>query len=252
MRTFLISAVLALSTLFLPARAAEPDIDAIIQKMDDLYRSNSSHAHMEMQVVTAHWQRTLTMEAWTEGTDKTFIRVLSPQKEQGVGTLRLSREMWNYLPKVNKVVKVPPSMMASSWMGSDFTNDDLVSEVTLKEDYDVTFTTVDAPEAGTLYLKAVPHEGVPVVWGYYILAVTDKDYLPVWEKYYDDKGRLMRTARFSGVKTFSKRTLPTVMEMIPEGEDKKGNKTVITYTDIEFDVPIGADVFTLRNLRSPK
>ena len=230
----------------------DPRIDEIIDTMDDLYRSESSYAHMQMQIVTKHWERTLEMEAWTEGLDKTFIRVLSPRKEAGMGTLRLDREMWNYLPKVNKVIKVPPSMMSSSWMGSDFTNDDLVSEVTLADDYTVEFTTIASPREGVLYLKATPHEGVPVVWGYYIMAVQEESYLPLWEEYYDEKGQAMRRAEFSDVRTFGGRTLPTTMTMIPQSKEKEGNRTVIRYEEIEFDIPIGSDVFSLRNLRSTR
>lgn len=252
MKTRILIALLAMvvATGTSVAQTRDHDIDEIIKKMDELYRSESSWSEIEMQIVTPHWERTLTMEAWTEGLDKTLIRVHSPRKEKGMGTLRIDKEMWNYLPKVNKVIKVPPSMMSSSWMGSDFTNDDIVSEVTLVDDYDVEFTTVEDPEPGLLYVKATPHEGVPVVWGYYVMAIREADYLPVWEHYYDEKGRMMRSSVFSDIRTFDGRTLPTVMEMIPHSESKKGNKTVVRYVDIKFDAAVDDDVFTLRNLRT--
>lgn len=246
-------AVVLVTALPAPRAAAQGqsiDIKTIIKKMDDLYRSESSHATITMHIVTAHWERTLSMEAWTEGQDRTFIRVHEPRKEAGVGTLRIDKEMWNYLPKVNKVIKVPPSMMSSSWMGSDFTNDDLVNEATLADDYDVVFTTVDNPDSSLVYVKATPHEDVPVVWSYYVIAITRDTYLPVWEKYYDDAGKPMRTAEFSDVRTFGGRTLPTVMTMMPLSEEKRGNRTEIRYDDIQFDIPLGDDVFTLRRLRS--
>ena len=121
-------------------------VQAIIKKVDQLYRSKTSSSSMEMEIVTPHWQRTLAMNAWTEGMDKTFFRITSPKKEQGVATLRVENEMWNYLPKTNKVMKVPPSMMMSSWMGSDFTNDDLVKEFSLFEDYSYELIDVDGGE----------------------------------------------------------------------------------------------------------
>src|SRR6056297_1942824 len=112
----------------------------IVNKVDKLYRSESSYALMEMRIVTPHWERTLKMKTWSSGMDKTFIRIIAPKKEKGVGTLRIKNQMWNYLPKTNKVMKIPPSMMMANWMGSDFTNDDLVSEYTFIEDYNFSMT----------------------------------------------------------------------------------------------------------------
>lgn len=248
-------AALALAFLVPPALVtAQPtgaDVDAIIAKLDELYRSKSSHAMIEMEIVTPHWERTLELEAWTEGLDRTFIRVHAPRKEAGMATLRIDREMWNYLPRINKVIKVPPSMMSSSWMGSDFTNDDLVNEVTLREDYTVELITIDDPEPRMLYIKATPHEGVPVVWGHYVTAVREGSYLPVWEEYYDDDGRATRRAEFSDVGTFDGRTIPATMTMISLSEQREGHRTTLRYTDIEFDVDVDNNVFTLRNLRSP-
>ncbi|MFO7980605.1 MAG: outer membrane lipoprotein-sorting protein [Candidatus Aminicenantes bacterium] len=231
-------------------RAQEEKIDVreIVEKIDELYRSDSSKALMEMEIVTPHWQRTLKMRIWSEGMDKTFIRILEPKKERGMGTLRVENEMWNYLPKTNKVIKIPPSMMMSSYMGSDFTNNDLVREYTFTEDYDFSLTQVDDPEPDLIYVKCIPHEGLPIVWGHLILAVRSEDYLPVWEKYYDEKGELVREMFFKDIKLFEDRRIPSVMELIPT--TKQGHKTVIRYLEVEFDTQIDESVFTLRNLRS--
>ncbi|TYB92880.1 MAG: outer membrane lipoprotein-sorting protein, partial [Kosmotoga sp.] len=164
----------------------------ILDKVDKLYRSESSYALMEMTIVTPHWERTLKMKTWSEGMDKTFIRIIEPKKEEGVGTLRIENQMWNYLPKTNKVMKIPPSMMMASWMGSDFTNDDLVSEYTFVEDYEFNMTEVENPDPDLYYVKAVPKPDRPIVWGHIILAVKKDSFMPVWEKYFDEKGRLMR------------------------------------------------------------
>lgn len=239
--------------LSLPAAFSQDgnhDINEIVKKIDELYRSESSYSEVEMEIVTPHWQRTLSMKIWTEGMKKTFIRILSPRKEKGVGTLRIGNEMWNYLPKTNKVMKIPPSMMMGSWMGSDFTNDDIVSEISFVDDYTYDFATVDSTEKGVLYIKAVPNDGVPVVWAYMVTAVRDTDYLPVWEKNYDEKGRLMRTLIFSDIRPYGSRVLPSTMEMIPANKEK--HKTIVRYNHAEFDVPLKGDVFSLRNLRSPK
>jgi len=221
---------------------------AIVRKIDELYRSTTSAGEMKMEIVTPHWQRTLRLQIWTEGMDKTFIRILAPPKERGVATLRLGNEMWNYLPNTNKVIKIPPSMMMSSWMGSDFTNDDLVSEFTLLEDFHFRLVTPDTARPGLLYLEAIPREGLPIVWGKIVTAVWQEDYLPVWEQYFDEKGNLMRVIHFKDVKLLGGRRLPTTLELIPQ--NKPGHKTVIRYLKIEFDVKLNREVFSLRHLQS--
>jgi outer membrane lipoprotein-sorting protein len=235
-------------TLRAAGEANEHDLRRIMKSMDELYRSESSYADVEMEIVTPHWQRTLVMQSWSQGMDKTFIRVLSPKKEKGMGTLRIENEMWNYLPKTNKVMKIPPSMMMGSWMGSDFTNDDIVSEITYLDDYTYEWADIEDAEEGVLYIRCIPKEGVPVVWGHFVMAVRQADYIPIWEKYYDEKDRLMRTVLFTDVRQFGKRALPATMEMIPE--NKEGHKTVVRYTNATFDEGVDDDVFSLRNLRS--
>jgi outer membrane lipoprotein-sorting protein len=225
------------------------DVATVVKIIDDLYRSSSSYSELEMEIVTPHWQRTLSMKVWTEGLDKTFIRITSPPKEEGIATLRIKNEMWNYLPKTNKVIKIPPSMMMSSWMGSDFTNDDLVKEFSMTEDYTYEFISPEDGSENYLYVQFIPKEGKPIVWGKIIVAARDDDYIPVWEKYYDEKGNLMRVMNFKDIKTFDNRKIPAVMEMIPQ--EKEGNKTVIRYLNAEFDINVDKDVFTLRNLRTP-
>jgi outer membrane lipoprotein-sorting protein len=125
--------------LLLPSTQALSNEEAVtlLKKIDELYRSDNSISTMKMSIITPNWQRTLEMQSWTIGMNDTFIRILSPKKDRGVATLKKGREMWNYFPKINKVIKVPPSMMMGSWMGSDFTNDDLVREVSLVKEYHV-------------------------------------------------------------------------------------------------------------------
>ena len=230
--------------------AAEQKRDAreILKKIDELYRSDSSQALFEMEIVTPHWQRTLKINSWSKGLDKTFLRILEPKKERGMATLRMGNEMWNFLPKTNKVIKIPPSMMMGSWMGSDFTNDDLVKEYTFLKDYQFEITDIENPVENHIYIKCIPKKDRPIVWGHIIVAVREKDYLPVWEKYYDEKGKLMREMTFRDIKKFDDRTIPSVMELIPT--NKEGNRTVIRYLNARFNIQISDDTFSLRNLRS--
>ncbi|MBN1797283.1 MAG: outer membrane lipoprotein-sorting protein [Spirochaetales bacterium] len=220
----------------------------IVKKVDELYRSTSSKALLEMEIITPHWQRTLKIQAYSKGMDKTFMRIVEPLKEKGMATLRIANEMWNYLPKTNKVIKIPPSLMMGSWMGSDFTNDDLVKEFTFFEDYNFEMTTVNQAQTGVLYVKCIPKDDVPVVWGYVLVAVDAASYLPLWERFYDEGGELVRELLFKENKRFGQRLIPSVMELIPK--QKQGQKTIIRYLEAQFDIALSQDLFTLRNLRS--
>ena len=243
------SFILVTSLLFfpLPHHAQEERAREIVKKVDELYRADTSEALVEMEIVTPHWQRTLKMRVWSQGMDKTFIRILEPKKERGVATLRIGNEMWNFLPKTNKVMKIPPSMMMSSWMGSDFTNDDLVKEFTFLESYDFEIFSIDNPKEGELYITCTPKKGLPIVWGYIIVAVKEEDYIPLWQKFHDEKGKLMREMIFKDIKTFGDRKIPSVLELTPK--TKEGHKTVLKYLEARFDIPLDDETFTLRNLR---
>lgn len=220
----------------------------IVRKIDELYRSDSSYAEVEMEIVTPHWSRTLAIRFWTEGMKKTFIRVDRPPKEKGLATLRIGTEMWNYLPKVNKVMKIPPSMMMSSWMGSDFTNDDLVKEFTFFDDYRFDLVEPDNAEPGLIYVNCIPREGLPIVWGNVVVAVREERYVPVSIQYFDEKGNLMRSLYYKEIRELGGRHIPSTMEMIPQ--TKEGHKTVVRYVNLDFDPQLKSDVFSLRNLRS--
>ncbi len=228
--------------------AADHDVKEIVEKLDALYRSESSYARVEMEIITPHWQRTLEMKVWTKGTQKTFIRILSPAKERGVSTLRIGNEMWNYLPKTNKVIKIPPSMMMSSWMGSDFNNDDLVHEFSLLTDYHYNLIEPDSAKPQYLYIECIPKKGKPIVWGKVVTTVRDSDYIPVREAYYDEKGNLMRVMSLSKIKVFDGKRIPSVMELVPR--DEKNNKTVLRYLNARFNIPLEEGIFSLRNLRA--
>jgi outer membrane lipoprotein-sorting protein len=225
-----------------------PSADEVVKRIDQLYRADSSYAEMEMQIETPNWERTLRMRAWSEGTETTFIRILEPRKERGVGTLRIGDEMWNYLPNANRVMRIPPSMMMSSWMGSDFNNNDLVRQFTFTDDYHFDYAEVDDPAEGILYIRAVPKEGRPLVWGHVVLEVHSDSLLPRAENYFDEEGTLVRVMNFREVKTFDDRRIPSVLELVPQ--DDEGNRTVLRYLEAEFNIEIPQGTFTQRNLRT--
>lgn len=223
---------------------ADDDGVALLKKMDELFRSKTSIATMKMTITTPNWQRTLEMQSWTQGMDDTFIRVLSPRKDRGVATLKKGKEMWNFFPKINKVIKVPPSMMMGSWMGSDFTNDDLVREVSLVEEYHVT----KSESEDTYQLTLLPKQSTVTVWGKITIIVNKADLLPLEQNYFDEKGDKIRSMSFSDIRDFSGKKMPAIMTMIPH--NKSGHKTIIEYVEAEFDSQLKDNIFTLRNLQT--
>ena len=240
--------IIAFSVHILPVHGENtPDIDAIVEKMDRLYRSDTSFANVEMQIQTEHWERTLSMDIWSKGLDMTLININSPKKDAGIATLREKTEMWNYFPKINKVIKVPPSMMMSSWMGSDFTNDDLVKESSMIHDYHSRLITPDNADPDYYYIELIPKKDIPIVWARIELIVRKNDYIPIEESFFDEKGRKMRVMEFSDIRDFSGREIPSVLVMRPL--NKPGKKTVIRYLDLKFDIKLKADTFSLRNLQ---
>jgi len=250
------SPVLLLSLSFIPCfittGICQPPIDELVHSLDQLYRSDDSYAEMSMHIVTQHWERTLTMKAWSHGVDKTFIMILSPAREAGMASLRIGAEMWNYLPNTNSTVRIPPSMMAGSWMGSDITNNDIVREITYSEDYTYSYTT-DTTITGdqsesVMYIELFPKSSTAVVWSSIVFAVRIIDTIPLWEEYYDSHGDLIKTVTYSNVQEMDGRTIPTQMQVTPA--DKDGQSTTITWSYAEFNRGLDSNIFSLRNLQS--
>ncbi|MBE9502923.1 MAG: outer membrane lipoprotein-sorting protein [Proteobacteria bacterium] len=234
----------------LPALAQQKELSAldIIKKVDQLLRGDSAHSVMEMTIINPRWKRTLKMESWERGRKESLVRILAPKKEEGVGSLKIDYQMWNYLPRVERIIKIPPSMMMSSWMGSDFTNDDLVKESSIVEDYSHTLLgTVDLNGTDAFKIEAIPKPEAPVVWGKLYFFVREKDYVPLRQEYFSESGELVRYLNFSDIKVMGGRLLPTVWEMVPL--NKKGKKTIINLIQIQFDLPLKDELFSLRNLK---
>jgi outer membrane lipoprotein-sorting protein len=220
----------------------------IIDRVDRLLRGESSRGIATMEVVTEHWERSITMEVWSLGTEYSLVRVTSPAKEAGTATLKARDDIWNYLPKVDRVIKIPASMMMGSWMGSHFTNDDLVKESRLVEDYDIEIAFEGTRDGTAVWeFRLTPKPDAPVVWGRVEYRVRKADFMPLWARYYDEDGNLVRTLEFSDFRKMGGRLVPAVMNMYPE--DKPGERTTIRYQELEFDVDLDASFFSLQSLR---
>lgn len=201
-----------------------------------------------MKIVTEHWDRELAMEMWSLGTDHSLVRVRSPAKEAGTATLMADDDIWNYLPKVDRTIKIPASMMSGAWMGSHFTNDDLVKESQLIQDFDIELTFDGDREGVAVWeFRLTPKPEVAVVWGHIDYRVRTADYMPLWARYFDEDGELARTMTFSEFKDLGGRIVPTVMHVQPA--DKPNELTSVIYEDIEFDIDIDESFFSLQMLK---
>lgn len=239
-----------MSTLLLLAATAfagDPEIDRLLNKTDDMARGTSSIATITMQVKTDRYERTVKMKAWSKGTEKSLVQILEPAKEAGTATLKVDDNIWNYLPKVDRTIKVPASMMSGSWMGSHFSNDDLVKENRLAEEFTAKLVARAESSPDHLYvIELVPEPDAPVVWGKVVVRLTQEE-LPKDIRYFDEKGVLARTMEFSDVRTFGKQRVPATMTVRPW--DKPGEYTKIVYDDLQIDVPVGDELFTLQALK---
>ncbi len=241
-------AMMVVAALWVTPSFAQESARDIMERVDRLLRGDSSHGVATMEVVTEHWERRITMELWSLGTEYSLVRIQAPAKEAGTATLMANDDIWNYLPKVDRTIKVPVSMMAGSWMGSHFTNDDLVKESQIVEDYDIEIA-FDGERDGTAVweFRLTPKAEAAVVWGHVEFQVRQSDTMPLWARYYDEDGGLVRTMRYTEFENLGGRTVPFVMEMQPE--DKPGERTTVRYQELEFDIDIDRSFFSLQNLK---
>lgn len=226
------------------AAPAVPNVDGVLDRIDDLYRSKSSIARVEITVVSPRSTRTMRVKGWTRGETNALIVVESPSRDEGTATLRVDDNLWTYLPRVARTMRVPPAMMLSPWMGTDFTNDDLVKESSLRHDFTATLRGRSESPAGWWIDLTVKPDAVGR-WARIELLVSD-DLLPVQERHYDRKNRLARTMIFDDVKRLGGRTLPT--HVVVQPADDASKRTEMRYVDIAFDVDVPDDTFSLSRL----
>jgi outer membrane lipoprotein-sorting protein len=241
---------LSLAVLLFSCTIAAQSVDAneIARRSEQALRGKTEQGVVSMTVRTPDWQRTLDMNYWAENPDKTFIRVTAPAKEAGTATLHLASNMWNYLPSVERIIKIPPSLMLQSWLGSDFTNDDLVRESSLVKDYDHKLAGETTFGGDQCYrIVATPKPNAPVVWGQLVLLVRKQDAIPRREEYYDDKGTLQKVLSFDDIQMTNGRLYPMRWTMV--SVTKPGHQTILVYSKLRFDRPISASVFTQENLQ---
>lgn len=228
--------------------AQEMTARQIIDKADQKMQGNSSSSEMTMEIVRPDWKREIGIKAWALGKEYSLMLITSPARDKGSAFLKRDKEIWNWQPSIDRVIKLPPSMMMQSWMGSDFTNDDLVKESSIVRDYEHTLvgdTTIN--NRSTYIIDLIPKENAAVVWGRIRAYISKEDYLQLLFKYYDEDDFLINTMVLSDIKEMGGRVIPTRLEVIPA--ENPDQKTVIIYKDIEFEIDIDKDFFSIQNMK---
>ena len=227
------------------------DAREIVRKADEKARGKSSVAQMTITTVRPKWTRSMRLKVWSKGTEYALLLIQAPAKDKGVAYLKRKKEVWNWLPTLERTIKLPPSMMSESWMGTDFTNDDLVKEASAVDDYTHTLAGSELIDGRDCYkIQMTPKPEAAIIWGKVLVWIDKKDDLQLRAEFYDEDGSLVNSMTGSEVKMIGGRLLPTKLDMVPA--DKKGHQTTITYETVEFDKPISDQFFTIDNLTKVK
>jgi len=227
---------------------AQESVTDILQKMEQRMRGDAMYAELSMQTIRPRYTREVAMKSWSLGNDYSLIFITAPARDKGVGFLKRDKEIWNYLPNIDRTIKMPPSMMSQSWMGSDFSNDDLVRESTILEDYDHRILGEEQLDGYDCWkIEMIPHPESSVVFSKVLLWVAKEKYFQMRVENYDDDDELVSTMVFSDIKMLGGRELPAKLEIIPE--DKPGQKTVLIYHEADFNPQLSQDFFSIQNLK---
>jgi outer membrane lipoprotein-sorting protein len=238
------------ATILAPA-AFSQDAKAIVRLADQKMKGNSSYAVIKITTVRKTYSREMSARVFTKGNDLALIEILSPAKDKGIKFLRRNKEVWNWIPSIERTIKLPPSMMNQSWMGTDFTNDDLVKEASIIDDYQHSITGKDKISNRNCHqITLIPLPTAAVVWGKIILYIDEKENIILAADYYDEDGILTNHMLASDLKVFSGRLIPSRMEMTPIG--KPENKTVLIYEELKFDLPLDESIFLPNTLQQTR
>ncbi len=247
MKQLTIITISLLISVVIPVHAQ--DAKEIIKKADEkMQGEETSQSTMTMTIVRPTWQREVTFKSWTKGRDYSLALVTAPAKEAGQTFLKRETEMWNWNPTINRLIKLPPSMMSQGWMGSDFSNDDLLKESSIVVDYTHTIIGEEEIDGWDCYkIELIPLEDAAVVWGKIFKWIAKEEFLQMKTEYYDEDDYLIKTELAYDMKTMGGRLIPSKFELIPEEEE--GHKTVVVMDDITFNDPIPDSFFSQQNMK---
>lgn len=240
---------LLLLLFFVPMFSLAQDAKEIVTKADQKLKGLSSKSTMRIDIIRPTYTREMEMISWTLGSDYSMVYITLPKKDEGGTFLKREKEIWNWIPNIERVIKLPPSMMSQNWMGTDFTNDDLVKQSSIVVDYTHKLLGNETIESYDCYkIELTPKPDAAVVWGKILMWIDVKESMQMKVEFYDEDNFLINTMLSKEPKEFDGKLLPSIMEMIPE--DKPGNKTVMTTLKLKFDINVSESFFTTRNMKS--
>ncbi len=241
--------IFSLLVFLMAASAFGQTAKEVIHESEKRFRGvKSVEAEITMTIVRPNWTREMSMKSWSKGTEYALILVTSPERDKGTTNLKRGREVWSWMPRIERSIKLPPSMMSQSWMGSDLTNDDLVREFSIVEDYSHAFGEEKVIEGKSCWkIILTPKEDAAVVWGKVIMFISKDDYLQLRSEFYDEEGYLVNVMQGSEIEERDGRKIVTKMEMIPVEEE--GQKTVLKYGEMKFDKEIPDSFFSIQNMK---
>ncbi len=246
-KIFLLTLTCFLGTGFLFSQESL-DAKTIVNRSDEKLNGKTSIAEMKMTIVRPAWQREVLLKTWGVEDKLGLILITGPARDKGTAFLRREKEIWNWQPSIDRVIKLPPSMMMQSWMGSDFTNDDLVKQSSMVDDYSHELLGKEEVEGRACYkIEMIPHEDAAVVWGKILIWIDSEEYMQMKVEFYDEDDYLVNTMYGKNVKVLGGKTLPSVLEVIPAEEE--GHKTIIEYLSLQFDKPMKDSFFSVQNMK---
>ncbi|MCO4782839.1 MAG: outer membrane lipoprotein-sorting protein [Candidatus Cloacimonetes bacterium] len=219
-------------------------IISIVKKVESQYQADTSFAVMQMNIKKDSWKRSITMNSWGKGRDKFLTKIIEPKKEKGTASLKIDKNMWNYLPKIDRVIKIPSSLMGDSWMGSHFTNDDLVKSDKVDELYQFSVLSKTKDQA---VVESLPRKEAAVVWGKIIYYLDLTRQIASKVEYFDEDMELIRTMTLSDVKLIEGRYIPTHLMILPK--DNPDEYTEIIYKELKLNIPLKRVKFSIRYLK---
>ena len=250
-KNFIVGLLLSLiinTTFFITAKAQ--DARSLVEASFNYMRGNASVAIVQMTIHRPDWERNMTIKAWTKGQKESLFRIIAPPKDNGNGTLKKGREMWMYNPKINRVIKLPPSMMSQSWMGSDFSNNDLSKTDSILNDYTHTLTGTNNTDGKKVYIiKSIPKPEAPVVWGMQILEIRE-DNIILSQEFFDEEFKSVKKMTGFQIQMLGGKLFPKVWKM--QKTDAKDEYTELVYNELAFKGKLEDSLFTVSNLRNPK
>lgn len=243
---------LILSFIFQSSTSQPFTATEIIRKADEKFNGEKSgYSVMSMTIIRPAWQRTVSFRSWSMGDDYAMTYITSPAREKGQSFLKRGNEMWSWNPSISRLVKLPPSMMSQGWMGSDYTNDDILRESSVVEDYTHSNEGEEPIDGRGCYrIRLTAKEDADVLWSYQVWWVDKSEYIVLKAELFDEDGFLVRTEIASDLKVLDGRLLPTLIELLPAGEE--GNKTVLRIEDMKFNITIGESFFSQQNMKNIK